>query len=239
MDHSGIKSSNILLDERFESRDKVVTNSGIGEAAFQTLQGRDSSLISIKPSCWNYSPLEVTWIRDTLPDRKVSLVNLLDLSELENKLRACEPPILTWTCLSKESKIRFPNLIFSDDCFNPLDGVPFKKSSAKQLLKLFKILNEYATCFAADGKRTEEGREIYENYFMGKKNALFSDSSDTEKNKFREELKFPHPIKAGEKFFCPWHGKERHLNLRMHFKLSDTKDKKIYIVYVGNKLTKE
>ena len=224
-------------DEWFECRGEIVTDSGIGEAAFQTFQGIDSSLISIKPSCWNYSSLKVTWVRDALPDSKVTLINLLDKSELENELRTLEPPILNWDRLLEKSKLQFTNLTFSDDCFTHLDGVPFVKSSMKTLFKLFKILNKYATCFT-DGKRTEECQEIYKKYFTGE-NALFSDSSDTEKSKYREKLMFPHPCRAGEKLFCPRHGKEKHLTLRVHYERSDAKDNKIYIVYVGEKLTKQ
>ena len=158
---------------------------------------------------------------------------------MQNKLQLSAPPILTWTDLSRESKHRFTNLTFSDDCFNPLIGIPIEKSSVDQILKLFGILDEYATCFDNNGQRTQIGQELYEKFFTGGMNALFSDSSKREKDKFREKLMFPHPVKVGEKLSCPWHGKVKHRQLRIHFKRIKKTNKKIYIAYVGEKLTKQ
>ena len=224
------------LDEIFKFNDKVVTGSGIGEAAFQRFLGKDSSLVSITPSNWDFSPVVVNWIRTNATDRKICLDNWRTPSKLEEKLRTMISPLNNWHELSRYSKERFKYLIFGKDCFNGLVGIPFKSSSALRIQKMFEILNEFATCFDSNGNRTAKGHEIYQNYFT--KGVLFSDSSDTEKKKFRKELTFPHPVKAGEKLFCPWHGKEQHLTLRMHFEWSNVKNKIIYIVYVGNKLTK-
>ena len=41
-------------------------------------------------------------------------------------------------------------------------------------------------------------------------NALFSDSSDSEKHDFRKELTFPHPDNPKDSLFCTMHGKARH-----------------------------
>ena len=230
-------------DEYFVCRDKVVTDSGIGEAAFQTVQGIESSLVSITPSDWNYPSVKVSWIRTEVPDEqdtiKVCLDNWVDPDEFKNKLQKLAPPIRSWAGLSRESIYRFTNLTFSDSCFEPLYRLPFAQCSANQILKLLQILNEYAGCIDSKGKRTWEGHRIYNKYFTGDQTALFSDSSDTEKKRFREKLMFPHPGKAGNKLFCPWHGKVRHLTLRIHFKRIKKTDKDIYIAYVGEKLTKQ
>ena len=53
------------------------------------------------------------------------------------------------------------------------------------MLVLLGILDQFARAFDADGRRTAEGQRLYWNYFAGD-NALFSDSSDTEKRDFRK-----------------------------------------------------
>jgi hypothetical protein len=69
-------------------------------------------------------------------------------------------------------------------------------------------------------------------------NPLFSDSSDTEKLDFRNELTFRHPDQPGRSLFCPWHGKVRHLELRVHYTWSGRAGEPLYVVYVGPKITK-
>ena len=68
--------------------------------------------------------------------------------------------------------------------------------------------------------------------------ASFSDSSDSEKRGFRARLTFPHPDKPGESMFCTWHGKVRHMMLRLHFSWPVRADEPVYVVYAGPKLTK-
>ncbi len=68
--------------------------------------------------------------------------------------------------------------------------------------------------------------------------AWFSDSSDTEKSRFRRELTFPHPEEPAKSLFCPWHGKERHQTLRVHFSWPIQAGKPVYVVYAGPKRMK-
>ena len=69
---------------------------------------------------------------------------------------------------------------------------------------------------------------------------MFSDSSDkeTRKRRFREALTFPHPGERGSSLFCPWHGKVRHMTLRLHFSWPVRAGRPVYVVYAGPKLTK-
>ena len=75
---------------------------------------------------------------------------------------------------------------------------------------LLGILDRLARAFNAAGGRTPEGQQIHQDYFTGSTNALFSDSSDSEKHDFRNELTFPHPNEPGEYLFCTWHGESEH-----------------------------
>ena len=226
-------------EDWLECRGDVVTDTGVGEAAYRALHGIDCAVISAVPSDWDYSPIVVTWSREAegLEDRNATLDNWRDAATLEGRLRDARPPIRSWGDLGDVAETRFGGLTFSEHCFASLGAVPFATSAAGRMVTLLDILNRLARAFDEGGVRTPEGRQIYRDYFTGE-NALFSDSSDTEKRTFRTELTFPHPDNPGESMFCTWHGKVRHLTLRLHFSWPIRANEPVYVVYVGPKLTK-
>ena len=126
--------------------------------------------------------------------------------------------------------------MFADNCFEPLAGVPFAKGAADRFVVLLGILDRLARAFDADGVQTAEAQRIYEDYFKGN-SALFSDSSETEKSRFRKKLTFPHPDYPGEYLFCPWHGKVRQMTLRLHYSWSGKAGDQVFVVYAGRKRT--
>ena len=223
-------------DEYLECRGDVVTDSAIGEAAFRLLHGVECGLASVTPSNWDFSPVEVAWRRDEgIADRCVVLKNWRDAATMERDLPPA--PVVSWRDVKQASISRFDRLTFSGDCFDPLGGVPFARSSADRIIVLLGILNRLALCFDSDGKRNIEGHRLYQDYFTGKQ-PLFTDSADNEKSDFRSKLTFPHPETEGKSLFCTWHGKERHSTLRLHFSWPIQFGKPVYVVYVGPKLTK-
>lgn len=225
-------------DDWLECGGDVVTDTAVGEAAFRALHNTDCGLISVTPSEWEYSPVEVLWRREGLADRSTNLGNWWDDDELERKLQEAPPPIRSWEELRVLSYTRFRALTFADDCFMPLAGVPFALSAVDRMLALFDILDRFARAFDAAGRRTSEGHAIYRHYFTGGTNALFSDSSDREKRRFRSEMTFHHPYEPGEFLFCTWHGKVRAPMLRMHYWWSGRAGDPVYVVYAGPKITK-
>ena len=223
----------------FECTGEIVTDSAIGEAAFRTLHGVECNVISVRPSAWEHSPLEVIWRRtdEGFDDRLARIGNWLDAGALESELRVAEPPVGSWTGLRDVASARFDRLTFTESCFEALVGVPFSRSSAERLLVLLGILDRFGRAFDASGRRTAEGQRLYQDYFTGD-GALFSDSSDSEKRDFATALTFPHPEEPGGSLFCAWHGKARHLLLRLHFSWPIVAGEPVYVVYVGPKLTK-
>ena len=218
---------------------EVVTDSSIGEAAFRTLHSVECGLVSVTPSDWDFSPVEVTWRRESegLDDETATLRNWRDAATLEIRLQDAEPPIQSWDDLRTASMRRLKSLIFAEHCFAPLAAVPFVRSTAERFLVLLGILDRFARALDADGRRTPEGQRIYQDYFTGD-NAWFSDSSDSEKHDFRNELTFPHPDDPGKFLFCTWHGKERHRTCRLHFSWPIQSGEPVYVVYAGPKITK-
>ncbi len=223
-------------DDWLECNDEVVTDTAIGEAAFKSLHGVKCGLVSLTPSRWCRSPLDVTWVREAkrLDKRNNAKVeNWWCAKTLEESLRHHTPPFRSWDDLCEASSSRFASLVFAEDCFTPLAGVPFARSAADRLMSLLDVLDRFARAFDDDGKRNAEGHHIYQDYFTGT-HALFSDSSDDEKHRFRQELTFAHPEGP---LFCPWHAKVRHLTLRLHFSWPEA-GKPIHVVYAGPKITK-
>lgn len=227
------------VDDWLECQGDIVTDSAVGEAAFRSLRGVECSLASFIPSDWHYSPVEVTWRRGDNGSRRegADITNVFDASTLQELLREADTPIMSWSDLREVATTRFEGLVFAGECFASLVGVPFAKSSANRLLVLLSTLYEIAHAFDASGNRTSEGQRIYQEHFTGDR-ALFSDSSETEKRDFRNELTFPHPEHQGEHLFCTRHGKERHKNLRLHYSWSGRFREPVYIVYIGPKITR-
>ena len=228
-------------DEWMECQEEVVTDSAVGEAAYRKLHSIESGLVSITPSAWNFSPVQVIWKREDegTEDRNTTLDNWWDAASLEKRLQNAAPPVRSWEDLRNISTHRFSSLTFSMDCFEPLVPVPFKKSSMESILNLLNTLDQFACAFDATGKRTSEGQRIYQDFFTGGKNAALSDSTDREKSKFSDKLTFTHPKDPEKSLFCPWHGKERHNVLRLHFSWPVRFREPVYVVYVGPKITKQ
>ena len=227
------------LLECVDQNDKVVTDTAVGEAAFRMLDGSTCGIISVRPSEWEFSPVNVIYRSDNRQsgDRSISLENFLDSSTLASSLQDAEPPVRSWNALEAAVRRRFKRLTFAESCFESLAKVPFAQSSAESLEKRLDILNQLAA--ARDKSKTQslEEQPIYKNHFMGE-SAWFSDSSENEKRHFRERLTFPHPERPGYQLFCPYHGKEKHSQLRLHFSWPIQPAQPVYVVYIGPKLTK-
>lgn len=231
-------------DEYFQLNDEVVTDTAVGEAAWRCVKGIASDLISIAPSNWQFSPLHVEWVPSSDAKKIVDVVNHWDPASLEGVFESAPIEIISWGQLKEIATAQCAHLTFVADAFCFLDGQPFVSGAAQRLLEILKILNRFKTCFHANGERTAEGNEIYQDFFTGVKTegghgATFTDSSDSEKCQFKKELTFKHPINESKTLFCSWHGKIQTPQLRAHFSWPVRADEPLYIVYVGPKLTKK
>ena len=220
--------------------EKIVTDCAVGEAAYRCFRGVSCGLASLVPSDWDHSPVVVVWRREEADteNTSVDVQNWRDVATLKRGLELAEPPLKSWNGLEHRATKQFSGLVFADKCFDPLTGVPFAKSAAERFLDLLKILDQRTQEFDLSGKRTAEGQRIYQNHFTGD-SARFSDSSKTEKERFRQELTFPRPGKSEESLFCTWHGKVRHMTLRLHYFWSAKRGDPVYITYAGPKITRK
>ncbi len=223
----------------FECRGSIVTDCALGEAAFRSLHGIDSALIGASPSDWDATPLEVEWRREaeSLNDLTVSIANWWEVDSLTRHLQHAAVPVRTWGELAMLAAQRFEALQIARDGFVPLSGVPFNRSSSDRILHLLHVLDRLVQEVAPGDNFTPEGQRIYQQYFVGR-NALFSNSSNQEIHDFRRRLTFRDPDVPAITRFCPWHGKERHMTLRLHFSWPPRHGERVHVVYVGPKLTK-
>ena len=224
-------------DDWLECRGDVVTDTAVGEAAYRCFNRTETSLVSLIPSLWDFSPALVEWHKSDEELERTEVVNYWDADTLETALRAAPLQITSWEMLANVSTDRYTQLTFSSDCFKPLKGYPIVPKAIQDILNRLEVLNQLKICFDTEGKRTNEGHRLYQKHFTGDQ-AWFSDSSATEKNKLRQKLTFSHPTRVGKFLFCPWHGKVNfHPPIRIHFSWPVTAVDPLYIVYVGPKLT--
>lgn len=226
-------------DDWLECFEDIVTDTALGEAAFRTLHSVKCGVVSVAPSDWLKTPLVVTWHSDHegKDSRYSDVTNVWDVRTLEKVLQSEVQPPRSWEELRKTSTSRFQDLTFTSDCFTPLSGVPFSKAAADRLICLLDILDNFTCAFDEDGARNAEGHRMYQEYFSGSR-ALFSDSSETEKQRFCNEMTFTHPEDSSKTMFCPWHGKVSRSTLRLHFSWPVSREKPVYVVYAGPKITK-
>ena len=80
------------------------------------------SLMSLSPSHWNQSPIEVIWRREAegFDDESVAVENFWTAGDLEARLARAMAPIRSWAQLQQVSERGFPGLTFGEDCFSPL-----------------------------------------------------------------------------------------------------------------------
>lgn len=220
-------------------RGDIVTDTAAGEAAFRQLHGVECGLVSVSPSDWCDSPLEVTWVRaaEGLDDRSAVVENWWDTESFEAAMQHRAPSLSSWGDLRNLSNNRFTSLVFADDCFAPLEGVPFARAAADRFVALLDVLDRFACAFDNGGVRTAEGNAMYQDYFTGDR-GWFSDSSSSERNDFRQELTFTHPEDRASRLFCTWHGKVSYSTLRLHFSWPIKAGRPVYIVYAGPKITR-
>ena len=222
--------------ECFTYEDRIVTDTAVGEAAYGCCLGRNRGLVSVVPSAWRVSPVQVEWHEED-DVRSVEVRNYWDAGGLEAELRDLQPPIRSWLDLETNARTCCPDLVFAPDSFAPLAGLPFHTGVADRILLRLIVLCELKNRFDEHGQRTAAGHRLYQRHFTGDR-AWFSDSSATEKRDFRTDLTFPNPSQPGESLFCTWHGKVQTPQLRIHFSWPIRATEPMYVVYVGPKLTK-
>ncbi len=212
----------------------IVTDSSVAEAAARYRQGISSVLLSFLCDEWNIEQVDVKFHSDT-DEITTSIINYLSEERISSDLPSFEKPIKSWADLEEYCRNKYKNLFFLENSFSSVYKQPYANTVANMTLELLEKLSLMKTCFNEDGSRNALGNELYQNHFTGDK-AWFTDSSDKEKKDFKDELTFKGL--DGEDLFCPWHGKIKTPQFRIHFSWPIASDRDIYVAYIGPKITK-
>lgn len=229
-------------DDWLEHQGAIVTDNALGEAGWCCLHGNPSEMVSVAPSNWCFSPIFVEWFSSDEKRDGIDVANFWKATEIEEFCKASPAPVVSWAQLEGQLRASCINLLFVEDSFEPLRGVPFSNGSAQRIIFILEMLDRMAVCFDENGQRTAEGHELYQNFFTGKKEeggrgALCSDSSDDEKSNFSKEMTFDQP--GGGPVLCSWHGKVQTPQLRIHFSWPIAAGGQLFVPYIGPKITKK
>lgn len=222
----------------FEMHD--VTDQGLGEAARRRLVGTNANVFSFGDNSFRFqtSPLTVTQGLPDLPLNSIDIGNYWTINQLET---ASETLVTygAWSDVLTEINRRFSDLIFVNSAGDALLPIPFSQQVTKRILELLHVLNRLVMESDEKGRLSQAGIEMHENHFVGKE-AWFTDESASNKNKFRQQMTFCDPDDPATKIFCPWHGKIKTPQIRIHFQWPrPAGQRQIKIVYIGPKITKE
>lgn len=183
------------------------------------------------------SPVPVTWFQEIDAARAIEIQNHWEIGGLEKEFQNAAPPIVSWAGLEIHARATYVNLRFLKDTFVPLRGQPFVQVAVHRIMVLLNTLNTLKASFTDAGGWSDIGNKIYREHFNSRK-AWFGDSSDGDVAKWGKDMTFPRPEIDNEFLFCPWHGKVKTPQIRIHFSHPIQRDTPLCIAYVGPKIAK-
>jgi hypothetical protein len=225
-------------DDYFEYRGSDVTNQGLGEAARRRLAGRDANAYSFQASGFEISPLPVQHGLTEEPLDSIEIINHWQIEQLRVALNFCHS-LNCWKDVQGEINRRFNNLIIASNVMNDLMASPFSAHVADQIIIRLDILSKIVDESNLNGGLSATGRILLDNHFVGQK-AWFTDESTDNKVNFKKDMTFSDPSDASKRIFCPFHGKIKSPQIRIHFEWPRPRgQREIKVVYIGPKITKE
>ncbi len=226
-----------VADDYFHCHEIEVTELGLGEAARRQLGGSSANSVSFPAAGFDYSPLPVTQGLLEEPLSTIEVQNQWKWEDVQRTVEAAMPPITNWQQMLAEAQRRFDHLDLVADCGGSLKREPFSHYVIERVFELLRVLNEYMFCMLETGELTKRNYELIALHFTGEK-SWFSDESTSNKRDFKKELEFPDPEQPGKKIFCPWHGKIKTPQYRIHFEWPPRPKTKLRVFYIGPKITK-
>jgi hypothetical protein len=228
-------------DDYFECASQDVTDQGAGEAARRKLKGVNASTYSFGGGGFDYSPLSVQHGLVENPLGHYAIPNFWQLPQLQAALHNALPKPTNWAQTIAQAQQCFPDLYFVDYLLPRLQRETFSVYLAERIFELLGTLQMFMDSRNENGTYSTKNDEIIANHFSGSK-AWFTDESISNKQHYESQLSFnvPQNPDTNTKLLCPWHGKIKTPQFRIHFSPWPLKleDKKINIVYIGPKITK-
>lgn len=133
---------------------------------------------------------------------------------------------------------RFELLIIPDSVQERIEREAFYPVVARRTLVILQTLHRIVRGRSADGSLNAEALSLWQQHSQGGK-AWFTDESEGNKHKFKSEMTFPDPENPSNRLFCPWHGKIKTPQFRIHFEWPVLPGQsRLKILYIGPKITK-
>lgn len=225
-------------DDYFELNGIDATNTGAGEAARQLIMGADASTYSFEGGGFDYSPL---CLNHGLPEEPLGQWDVANVWTCEQLLAAAnnsEEPPRNWEQAIERARLRFDRLAISPYVVDNLRGEPYSPYVVERIFELLRVLQEFVESRNADGTYSEETYRLMNDHFSGQK-SWFSGESEGNENDFKERLTFKDFDGSNRSHFCPWHGKIKTPQFRIHFPWPlDSSQRELKIFYIGPKITK-
>lgn len=226
-----------VADDYFEYEGTDVTDQGLGEVARRLLSGSAGSTYSFARTGFDKTPLHVVHGLPEAPFGALDVHNFWEIAGLRLAAEDATPPPQNWNQMLNKAQDQFEQLNLIPSCIEPLIGEPFNRYVVERVNELLGVLNEYVTCFSEAGDKTDRNHELLTQHFTGEK-AWFSDESETNKQKFRSQMTFIDPCDSTREVFCPWHGKIKTPQYRIHFEWPPRLRERLRVFYIGPKITK-
>ena len=225
-------------DDYFECFGNNVTDQGLGEAARRNLAGQSALSLSFAQGGFDFTPIAVTHGLPEDPLCNILIENLWEFLLLHERMLDSFPFPVNWSQMIEQSQARFNSLEFSPSCIDTLMVEPFSSYVVERSFELLRILNDFMKFRNEDGTFSEKNHELIEQHFSGSK-SWFSDESETNKRDFKDDMSFPDFENSSKNIFCPWHGKIKSPQYRIHFEwpISSSRQK-LRVFYIGPKITK-
>ena len=222
-------------DDLFWFDGEDVTDLGLGEAARRILAKRSAATLSPvqdPASRFAADPLCVVHGSAEDPIGHVPVANFHETNALADALRAVRPEPESWLGLLAEARGRFGRLHIGSYCDRILARHPYHPPGGRRILELLDVLQRQMTEMDDDGSLSEDGKELHNRHFVGKR-SWFSGESEGRKNS-PETFTFPDPDGDGT-LVCFWHGKVNTPVFRIHFEwpVSPPVRRRLRIVYIG------
>ena len=210
--------------EDAEEKSKDITGSALAECAFRKIAGEDAGSISLEKSKFSWSPIKVVLSQS----EEAIFDNDYTLHFLGQRLEGLLPPMSSWPVLMERIE-HLPNVTLEPYVKTRLITNPFSRNVAEGIYSRAKELSEMTTATSL-----EQFNELFAKYATGT-NAKFSDSSTSEKRDFKDSLTF---FVDDEQRLCPYHGKVKIQQYRIHLVDRPAYERSARVVYIGPKLTK-
>ena len=221
-------------DDLFLFDGEDVTDLGLGEAARHILAKRPAAALSPvqdPASRFAADPLCVVHGLAEAPIGHIPVANFHETNALADALRAAQPEPTTWPELLAEARGRFDRLHIGSHCDGVLARHPYHPRGGRRILELLDVLQRLMTEMDDDGRLSEDGVELRNRFFVGKR-SWFSGESENRRHS-PETFTFPDPDGDGT-LVCFWHGKVSTPAFRIHFEWPVSQPvRRLRIVYIG------